>query len=87
MGDVAEHSRGHLGHRERRHPPPVMDLYLFDPLVVLAVPFGHRFFRMENSQGNLNPFRRGKTFLIIGPDLRSPFFPNLRFHQMRICSE
>ena len=81
MSDMPEHSRGHLGHRERRYPPPVMDLCLFDPLVVLALPFGHRFLRMENSQGNLNPFRRAKAFCIPGPDLRSPFFPNLRFHQ------
>ena len=81
MSDVAEHSRGQLGHRERRHPPPVMDLCLFDPLVVLALPFGYRFLRMENSQRNLNPFRRGKALRIPGPDLRLPLFPNVRFHQ------
>src|SRR4030067_734286 len=46
MSDVPEHSRGHLGHGKRRYPPPVMDLSLFDPLVVLAVPLGHRFLRM-----------------------------------------
>src|SRR4030067_1444407 len=79
MSDVPEHSRGDLGHRERRDPPPVMDLRLFDPLVVLAMPFGHCFLRMENSKRNLNPFRRGKAFRIPGLDLRWPFFPNLRF--------
>lgn len=80
MSDVPEQPRGHLGHREGRNPPPVVDLRLFDPLVVLAVPFRHRFLRMENSQGNLNPFRRGKTFRIPSPDLRSLFFPKFRFH-------
>ena len=85
MSDVPEHSRGHLGRRERRRPPPVMDLRLFDPLVVLAVPFGHRFLRVENSQGDLNPFGRGKPFRIPGPDLspglRVLFLPNFRLHQ------
>ena len=81
MSDVPEHSRGHLGHGERRHPPPVVDLRLFDPLVVFVVPFGHRFLRMENSQRNLNAFRRGKALRIPGPNLRSPFFPNFGFHQ------
>ena len=85
MSDVAEHSCGHLRHGERRHPPPVMDLRLFDPLVVFAVPLGDRFLRIENSQGNLNPFGGGKVFRIPGPD-PSPdpsalFFPNLRLHQ------
>ena len=81
MSDVPEQPRGHLGHRERRHPPPVVDLRLFDPLVVLVVPFRYRFLRMENAQGNLNPFRRAKAFRIPSSDLRSPFFPNFRFHQ------
>jgi len=83
MSDVPKHPRGHLGHGERRDPPPVMDLRRFDPVVVLAVPFGHRFLRMENSERNLNAFRRGKTFLIPSPDLRSLFFPKFRFHERK----
>lgn len=78
---MAELSRGHLGHGERRHPPPMVDLSLFDPLVVFAVSFGHCFLRMENSQSNLNAFRRGKAFRIPSPDLAVIFFPELRFHQ------
>jgi len=81
MRDVPEQSGGHLGHQERRHPPPVVNLRFFDPLVIFVVSLGYRFLRMENAQGDLNPFRRGKTFRIPGPDLRSPFFPNRRFHQ------
>ena len=80
MSNMPEQTRRDLRNGERRHPPPVMDLGLFDPLVVLAMSFGHRFFRMENPQGNLNPFRRGKTFHIPSPDLRSLFFPKFRFH-------
>ncbi len=49
MSHVPEHPRGELGLGERRHPPPVVDLCLFNPAVVLAVPLGHRFLRMENS--------------------------------------
>lgn len=81
MSDVPEQTRGDLRNGERRYPPPVMDLGPFDPLVILAVSFGHRFLRMENPQGNLNAFCRCKAFRIPGPDVAAPFFPNLRFHQ------
>jgi len=48
MSDVTEQPRGDLRNGERRYPPPMMDLGLFDPSVVFAMSFGHRFFRMEN---------------------------------------
>ena len=81
MGDVPEQTCGESRHRERRYPPPVMNLGLFDPLVILAVSFGHRFLRMENPQGNLHAFCCCKTFRIPGPDLASAFFPNFWLHQ------
>jgi len=81
MRDVPEQPGGQLGHRERRHPPPVVDFLFFDPLVMCVVSFDHRFLRVENAQGNLNPFGRGKAFCIPCPDLRSPLFPNRLFHQ------
>ena len=81
VSNVPEHSGGHLGLGKRGGPPPVVDLRLFNPLMVFAVSLGHRFLCMEDSQRNLNAFRRGKPFCIPGPDLRSPFFPNLRLHQ------
>lgn len=63
----------------------MVEFCLFNPLVVFAVPFGDRFLSIEDSQGNLNSFRRGKTFSVPRPDLSSDlrvlFFPNLRFHQ------
>lgn len=81
MSNVPEQTRRDLRNGERRHPPPVMDLGLFDPLVVLAMSFGHRFFRMENPQGNLNAFCCCKTFRIPGSDPASTFFPNFWLHQ------
>jgi hypothetical protein len=48
MSDTPEQTRGHLRHGKRRYPPPVMDLRVFDPLVVLTVPYGHRLFCVEN---------------------------------------
>jgi hypothetical protein len=81
MSDVAEQACGESSHGKGRHPPPMMDLCLFDPLVVLTMPFGHRLFGMENPQGGLNAFSRCKTFRIPGPNLASSFFPTLRFHQ------
>jgi len=81
MSNVPEQTCGQSRHRECCHPPPVVDLGFFDPLVVLTMPFRHRFLRMENPQGNLNAFSRCKPFRIPGPDLESIFFPNLWFHQ------
>ncbi len=75
MSNVPEQKRRDLRTGERRYPPPVMDLGLFDPLVVLAMSFGHRFLRMENPQGNLNAFSCCKTFRIPGSDLASTFCP------------
>jgi len=81
MGDVPEQTSRDLRHGDRRHPPPVMNLDLFDPLMVLTVSFGHRFLRMENPQRNLNAFCCCKTIRIPGSDLASTFFPNAWFHQ------
>ncbi len=81
MTDVPEQAGGELREGKGRHPPPMMNLRLFVPLVVLAMPFGHCLFGMENSQGNLDAFSRCKPFRIPGPNLASPFFPTLGFHQ------
>jgi hypothetical protein len=81
MADTPEQKRGHLRGGKRCYPPPVMELGLFDPLVVLTMPFGQRFLRMENPQGNLNPFSHCKALRIPGPDVASTLFPNLRFHE------
>jgi len=80
VSDVPEQTCAELGLGQRCHPPPVVDFSLFDPLVFLTLPFGHRFLRAENPQGDLNPFGRGKTFRIPGSDLGGTVFPNLGLH-------
>ena len=45
MSNVPEQTRGQSRHRERCYPPPVVDLGLLDPSVVLTMSFGHRFLR------------------------------------------
>jgi len=81
MSDAPEQKRADQRGGECRHPPPVVNLGLFGPLVVLAVPFRHGFLRMENPKRSLNPFSCCKAFCVPGPDLRSLFFPTRRFHQ------
>ena len=81
MSDAPEQRGGDLRHGKGGHPPPVMDLGLLDPLVVLTLPHAHRFLRAEHPEGSLNALSRAKAFRIPGADLASIFFPKLRFHQ------
>src|SRR4030042_1333157 len=77
MSDIPEQTCAELRLGQRCYPPPVVELCLLDPLMLLTLPFGHRFLRMENPQGDLNAFGCAKAFCIPGSDLGVPFLPNL----------